>query len=96
MLTFHILPESGLPIQAGTVQRVTEPEKQTDAVRERIKIFSNKIAEKFKEGRLLLLEPNQKPNLDDWSDLLETDPDFAEEFNRLYDYEDVPEADDTL
>ena len=96
MLTFHILPESGIPIQAGTVQRVTEPEKQTDAVRERIKIFSNKIAEKFKEGRLLLLEPNQKPNLDDWSDLLETDPDFAEEFNRLYDNEDVPEADDTF
>ena len=32
MLTFHILPESGIPIQAGTVQRVTKPEKQTDAV----------------------------------------------------------------
>ena len=43
-----------------------------------------------------MLEPNQKPNLDDWSDLLETDPDFAEEFNRLYDNEDVPEADNTF
>ena len=78
------------------IQRVTEPEKQSDAFRERIKKFSDKIADKFKEGRLLSLEPNQKPNFDDWSDLLETAPDFVDEFNRMYDNTAVPEADDTF
>ena len=96
MLTFHILPDSGIPIQAGTPQQVTEPEKQTDVVRKRIKNFSDKIADKFKDDRLFSLEPNQKRNLDDWSDVLETDPDFADEFNRLYDNTAVPEADDTF
>ena len=50
LLTFHILPESCIPLQAGTVQRVTEPEKQTTAVQERMKVFSEKVANKFKEG----------------------------------------------
>ena len=33
------------------------------------------------------------PNLDDWQDLLEPDPEFAEEFNRVFDNTDVPKAD---
>ena len=93
MLTFHILPKSGIPIQAGTVQCVTEPEKQTNAVQERMREFSAKMANKFKEGRLQNQAPN-KPNLEDWSDLVEYDQDFADEFNRIYDNTDVPEADD--
>ena len=93
MMTFHILPESGIPVQAGTVQRVTEPEKQTDAVKERMKVFTDKIADKFKEGRLSL-DGDSKPKLEDWADLLEEDEQFAEEFNRLFDNTDVPEADD--
>eukprot|EP00980_Cylindrotheca_fusiformis_P015021 scaffold4134_cov74-Cylindrotheca_fusiformis.AAC.3 len=35
LMTYHILPESGIPITAGMVQRVTQLEKQTDAVKER-------------------------------------------------------------
>ena len=93
ILTFHILPKSGIVIQAGTVQRVTEPEKQTDSVQERMKEYSNKIADKFKEGRLQG-DSNVKPDLEEWSDLLESDPDFAEEFNCIYDNSDVKEADD--
>ena len=33
LMTYHILPASGIPITAGTVQRVTHLELQTDAVR---------------------------------------------------------------
>jgi hypothetical protein len=94
IMTFHILPPSGIPVQAGSVQRVTELEKQTDATKERMKTFSEKIATKFKEGRLLL--EGDKPKLEDWADLLEEDGDFAEEFNRLFDNGDVPEADDVF
>ena len=92
IMTYHILPESGIPIMAGTVQRVTELEKQTDATKERMKVYSDKIRDKFKEGRLSV--PGDRPKLEDWADLLEDDQDFADEFNRLFDNTDVPEADD--
>ena len=51
-MTFYILPDSGRPVQAGTVQRVMEPEKGTTVTKERMKEYSDKIAQKFKEGRL--------------------------------------------
>ena len=93
LMTFHILPESGIPIMAGTVQRVTELEKATDAAQQRMRQFNQKIQDKFKEGRLA---SGDSPQLDDWSDLFEDDPDFAEEFNRLFDNAEVPEADDVF
>ena len=95
LLTFSILPESGIPIQAGTVQRVTEPEKGTDATKERMKSYSDKIAGKFKEKRLLV-DSSTGSDLEEWSDLLEDDRDSADEFNRLFDNTDVPEADDNF
>ena len=91
-MTYNVLPESGIPIQAGTVHRVTEPEKQTDAVKEQMSVHAEKISNKFKETRLS--HDRDKPNLKDWSELLESDEDFAEEFNKIYDNTDVPEADD--
>lgn len=92
LMTFHILPESGIPVAAGTVQRMTLLEQETDANKERMAQYSRKISEKFKEGRLLT--EGDRPNLDDWSDLLQDDEDFAAEFNRLYNNMDVAEADD--
>eukprot|EP00980_Cylindrotheca_fusiformis_P022819 scaffold9803_cov145-Cylindrotheca_fusiformis.AAC.1 len=92
LMTYHILPESGIPITAGTVQRVTMLEKQTDAVKERMTQYGRSISEKFHENRLTA--DGDKPNLADWETLLEDDPDFAEEFNLLYNNSDVPEADD--
>ena len=92
LMTYHILPASGIPITAGTVQRVTHLEQQTDAVRQRMIEFNNKIADKFKEGRIAT--EGDKPSLQEWADLLEEDDDFATEFNCVFDNEDVAEADD--
>jgi hypothetical protein len=39
--------------------------------------FEKAVAERHKEGRLVD-KGGDKPDLADWSDLLETDPDFAE------------------
>lgn len=92
IMSYHILPESGIPIVAGTVQRVTMLEKQTEATKERMKVFNTRIQEKFKENRLLA--DGYSPRLEDWEDLLEEDDDFANEFNRLFDNNMVLEADD--
>ena len=52
LMLFYLLPESGIPIVAGTVQRVTHLELQTDSVKECVKVFNDKISVKFKEGRI--------------------------------------------
>ena len=95
IMSYYVLPESGIPVIAGTVQRMTYLEQQTDANKERMKSFSSRIADKFKEGRLTV-DSGEFPQLEDWEQLLEDDEDFAAEFNRLYDNLDVPEADDTF
>jgi hypothetical protein len=74
------------------VQRVTALEKQTEANRQRIAAYDTAIAGRFKEGRLVTA--GGKPDLAAWSEPLETDPDFAEEFAQTFDNPSVPEADD--
>ncbi len=92
LMSFYILPESGKSVVAGTVQRITHLEQQTDAVKERMRDYSKSISLKFKEGTLDC--DGERPKIDDWQNLLEKNPDFAEEFNSLFDNPDVPEADD--
>ena len=94
IMTYHVLPASGIPVAAGTVQRVTYVEQQTDSVRQRMSEFNRYIQDKFKEGRLAV--DGDKPVLDDWAELLDDDEDFAAEFNRLFDNPDVAEADDSF
>ena len=39
---------------------------------------------------------DNKPNPEDWAEFMEHDPDFMEEFNRVIDNEEIPEADEEL
>ena len=54
--------------------------------------FDKAIAGWFQEGRFVTT--GGKPDLASWSELLEPDPNFAEEFAQTFDNPDVPEADD--
>lgn len=92
LMSYHILPCSGIPVSRTTVQRVTELEKQTDANKARIIKFDHDIAHRFKEERLA--RTGDKPDPQAWSTIIESDPDFAEEFARTFDNPDVKEADD--
>ena len=60
-MSFYILPESGVLVFAGIVQRITYLKLQTDAVIERMKAYSNCFSLKFKEGRLS--RDSERPNL---------------------------------
>jgi hypothetical protein len=91
-MSYFVLPSSGVPVSRTTVQRTTEIEKQTDANRQRMTDFEKAIANRYKEGRLQT--HGDKPDLEQWSELLETDPHFAEEFAQTFDNPDVKEADD--
>jgi hypothetical protein len=74
------------------VQRATELEKSTEANKTRISSYDSAIAEQFKEERLA--KNGDKPDPTAWARIIETDPDFAEEFATTFDNPDVPEADD--
>ena len=38
----------------------------------------------------------RNPKLVEWADLIEDDDDFADEFQRVFDNADIPEADDVF
>ncbi len=76
LMSYYVLPITGIPVSRTTVQRVTELEKQTEATHQRIAAYDKAIAERFQEGRLVTT--GGKPDLAAWSELLETDADFAE------------------
>ena len=78
ILSYCILPESYIPIVAGTVQRMTYLERQTDANEEKIKSFNNKILYKLKEERLAV--DGDVPKLDQWDKLLEIDANLQKNF----------------
>ena len=92
LMSYWVLPILGIPISRTTVQRMTELEKSTDVNKSRIIKYDASIAERFKEERLG--KSGDKPDPADWSQLIESDPDFAEEFARTFDNPDVKEADD--
>jgi hypothetical protein len=91
LMSYKILPRSGIPVSRTTVQRVTELEKSTEANKARILAYDNAIAQRFKEERLA--KNGDKPDPTAWAGIIETDPDFAEEFANTFDNPDVPEAD---
>jgi len=90
--SFHILPESGIPIIAGTVQRVTQLELETDANKQRIKSFNEKIAQRFKDD--YLQHDSDRPSFEDYGDVFEDDEDFVSEFHKVFNNPDVKEADE--
>jgi hypothetical protein len=92
LMSYWILPVSGIPISRTTVQRMTELEKSTDVNKARILKYDEAIAARFKEERLA--KCGDKPDPEDWAELIESDPDFAEEFARTFDNPDIKEADE--
>ena len=91
-MSYHILPESGVPIMAGTVQRMTYLERGMEVNKQRMRDYNQKIAVKFKEDRVST--DGMKPTEELWGDLVQGDDEFAEEFNRLYENTEIQEADE--
>ena len=92
LMCFHILTQNGKVISRSTVQRVTELEKSTAATKDIFAQFDLAISNKLK-----LIDrgySGDKPNPEDWTDLLDEDEDFREEFQNIYNNKDIPEADD--
>ena len=68
--------------------------KTTEVNKAKIAKFDADIAEQFKEERLA--RSGDKPDPAAWSDMIESDPDFAEEFAQTFGNPEVKEADETF
>ena len=91
-MCFHILNQKGSVVSRSTVQRVTNLEISTSTVKDIFDKFDQAISLKLKSSDRGY--EGDKPNPDDWADLIDTDEDFREEFQRIYNDVSIPEADD--
>ena len=95
LMSYWILPESGIPISCSTVQNLTNAEKSTTEWKEKIKSFEERLRNKWDatsadvnngipqtEGVENVLSLEDEPN------------EFKQEFKGVISSKDIPEADD--
>ena len=92
LMCYHILTQNATVVSRSTVQRVTNLEKQTANVINIFNEFDEAIREKFKDAKRGYA--GAKPDPKDWADMIQEDPEFEEEFNKVFNDNEVPEADD--
>ena len=93
LMSYWILPESGIPESRTSVQRLTLLEKGTEANIARMRAFQSKINIRFKEENEVI--PQSQPELDEWSEFKD-DQDFMNEFQRVFSSDDIREEDDVF
>ena len=91
LMCYHILNQNAEVVARSSVQRVTQLELQTDEYIKLFNTFDTAIETKLKIKHRTY--NGAKPNPEDWADLMDSDPIFSEEFNRIYDNPDIMEAD---
>jgi len=92
LMCYNILTQNGTVISRSTVQRVTNLELQERSVTETFVKFDAEIHRRLKADDRGY--DGSKPNPKDWADMLDEDPDFKEEFDRLFSDISIPEADE--
>ena len=92
LMTYHILTQKGTVVSRSTVQRVTNLELQETQYKEMFVEFDAEIHRRLKVDDRGYV--GSKPNPEDWTDMFAEDPDFKEEFDRIFSDPNVPEADD--
>ena len=92
LMCYHILSSKGTVLPRSTVQRVTNLELQTTQVKDLFTTFDKNISIRLKDKDRTY--QGSKPNPNDWSDLIENDQEFKDEFTRVFNNTDILEADD--
>jgi hypothetical protein len=91
MKTFYFLTQTGQVVSRSSVERVKEIEKGTDEMRRKLEEFDAEIKHRFKFEDLG--KDGDKPNPEMWTYLMDSDPDFREEFFNVYQDDGIKEAD---
>ena len=96
LISYRILPASGIIVSRTTVQCILYLETCTDAKKSKFKVFYDDIQGKFYKkyneatfaGKISI-----KPTMEMWDELAEKDETFKKKFNKLFYSTDVKEAD---
>jgi hypothetical protein len=81
-MTFYVHTQSGKVVSRVSVKRVMEIEKGTDEMKRKLEEFDMEVKRRLKFDDLGT--NGDKPNPEMWADLLGSDPDFREEFFRVF------------
>ena len=92
LMCYRILTSKGTVVSQTSVQRVTSLEAQLPENKEMFVKFDVEIHRRLKSKARGY--EGAKPKPEDWADLLEEDPAFAEEFNCCFNSLDIPEQDE--
>ena len=92
LMCYFILTQKGTVVSRSTVQRVTNLEQHTARVKDTFNKFDTAIATILKSP--IRGYDGDKPNPEDWADLIENDDDFREEFETVYNSDNIKEADE--
>jgi hypothetical protein len=93
LMSYWILPDSGIPISASTVQRLTNDERSTDEVQERMSVFEDKVKAVFETQAADLTNSLHDVAGNKIIDHEDEDPDFFDEFTRTIDEAALAHAD---
>ena len=91
-MCYWILNQNGKVVSRSSVQPIPSLELSLPATQETLRAFDLTACQRMKTEERGY--DGDKPNPDDWADLIDEDEDFREEFQKIYNDDSVPEADD--
>ena len=94
LMSYWVLPLSGIPVSATTVQRMTNDEKGTDEMKSRMHQYEEKLATVFEVQSADLTRGLRHIDPSKIIDPVNEDPEFFQEFTRVIDDVTLPHADD--
>ena len=93
-MSYWISKANGYVVSLTTVQRITNLESEISENQVMFLDFDEEIKRRIKNDDFPVDGDLPKPVK--WEDMLEGDEDFREEFDRIYQDKDIPEADDVF
>jgi hypothetical protein len=94
LMSYWILPPSGIPISCTTVQRLTQVEQQTDEWRQRMNKFTENLKDKFQTSSADVTSSTTDVPTNRILVLEHKDKEFLEDFNQFIDDGALKHADD--
>ena len=93
LMSYYVLQENGTVVSRTSVQRITNLEQRVEENKTAFADFLASIYQRLNDGEEYPTD-GSKIDPEVWTDLIDEDEDFREEFQRLVDNKDIPEADD--
>ena len=80
LMSYWILPASGIPVSQTTVKRITNLGAQTDQCKKRFEVYNRLVAESYNETYVEVeyLDQHVKPDISKWKELEGNDNVFQE------------------